>query len=390
MFDTFTIKQTPKLCFGPGTAATLPELAGTFGTNLLVITGKRSFISTQVWQEMTSSLKNDGFSINLAHIENEPTPADINSIVSTCKRKRIDVVIGIGGGSVIDGGKAVSAMLAESKPVETFLEGVGTESPSGNKIPYIAIPTTSGTGSEATSNAVISRTGPTGFKKSLRHDNYVPDIAIVDPELTLSCPIPVTVACGMDCYTQLVEGYLSTNGNPYTDALALDGIHQVAKALQVVITNPENIKARSAMSYGTYLSGIVLANAGLGTIHGFASTIGGYFAIPHGVVCGTLMAEANRATLQKLRNERDNMAALDKYTRLGCTVSSEKGLTDEEYQDAFITSLIELTDKYSINRLGNYGISTDDLENIAANTGNKYNPVQFSKVELCNILKNRL
>ncbi|WP_163335748.1 iron-containing alcohol dehydrogenase [Desulfopila sp. IMCC35008] len=390
MVNTFSIKQTPKLYFGPGTIRSLPSLARTFGTNLLFVTGKKSFTTTTIWQETSSTLQKDGFSTELAHIENEPSPEDINSFVSRYTEKTIDVVIGIGGGSVIDAGKAISAMLEEQQPVELFLEGVGTQSPRGHKIPYIAIPTTSGTGSEATSNAVITRTGPNGFKKSLRHDNYVPDIAVVDPELTLSCPPAITTACGMDCYTQLVEAYLSTNGNPYTDALALDGIQRVSTALPAVIANPEDIEARSAMSYGTYLSGIVLANAGLGTIHGFASTIGGYCAIPHGVVCGTLMAETNKATLQKLRYSHHNEIALDKYTRLGRAVNRQEGLTDEEYQDAFIQNLAEFTDQCGIDRLGNYGLDKGNLETIAARTGNKYNPVQFSKDELCTILKNRL
>lgn len=390
MVNPFSIKQTPNLHFGPGTIRSLPQLVRAFGSSLLFVTGNRSFTSTTTWQEISSVLLQAGISFEQAHIRNEPSPDDINSVVQRYEETTIDAVIGIGGGSVIDAGKAISAMLTEQQPVELFLEGVGTQSPSGRTVPFIAIPTTSGTGSEATSNAVITRTGPNGFKKSLRHDNYVPDIAIVDPELTLSCPPSLTIACGMDCYTQLVEAYLSTNGNPFTDALALDGIQRVSRALPEVITTPEDIEARSAMSYGTYLSGIVLANAGLGTIHGFASTIGGYCTIPHGVVCGTLMAETNGAILKNLRDNPANAVALKKYTRLGRIVYGEEGLTDEEYQDAFIQSLEEFTDQSRIERLGNFGIDASILKTIASETGNKYNPVQFSTDELFTILKNRL
>jgi alcohol dehydrogenase class IV len=280
-------------------------------------------------------------------------------------------------------------MLVENRPVAYFLEGIGIATPTGRKVPFVAVPTTSGTGSEATNNAVISSIGETGFKKSLRHDNYIPDIALIDPTLITSCPRALTVACGMDTFTQLVEAYLSTSGSPFTDTLSIAGIQCVLRSLETTCNDGHNLAARADMAYASYLSGIVLANAGLGTIHGFASAIGGFFAIPHGVVCGTLMAESNRAALMRLRHTGENPAALDKYANLGRMVGGEP-VSDEQAQDLFITYLDALTDKLGVARLGNYGIGENDLDKIVAHSANKDNPARFNESELHEILQARL
>jgi alcohol dehydrogenase len=353
------------------------------------VVGGTSFTSGKEWPELRRTLEDLNFNFTLAHIIAEPSPEDIDTVCSQFRDDTFDAVVAIGGGSVLDAGKAISAMLIEQRPVITFLEGVGTEKPSGKKVPFIAVPTTSGTGSEATSNAVISKVGENGFKKSLRHDNYIPDIALIDPLLTTGCPRSLTVACGMDTFTQLIEAYLSTKGSPIADALALDGIGAVIRSLENVCEDGNHLASRQDMAYASYLSGIVLANSGLGVVHAFASAIGGFFAIPHGIVCGTLMGAANRITLNKLRETGENPAALRKYTLLGQMVAPRNS-SDEQAQDYFISYLDSLTENLGIAGLGKYGIAEDALAKIVAGSGNKNNPALLSENELLEILKLRL
>ncbi len=230
------------------------------------------------------------------------------------------MVIAIGGGSVMDAGKAISAMVLQNDSVMAYLEGVGEgKQHNGLKVPMIAVATTSGTGSEATKNAVLSQVGENGFKKSLRHDNFVPNVAILDPELMVTCPQSVTVASGLDALTQLLGAYVSTKATPLTDALALSGIEHFKEGFMGVCSGlSKDTQMRGHMAYASLMSGIVLANAGLGIVHGFASSVGGYFDIPHGVVCGTLLGEAVKLNIQLMNQDKDRYnEALKKYAKVG-------------------------------------------------------------------------
>ncbi len=390
MIYPFSFKTPSKIIFGAGKLTELENIIVQFGSRPLLVLGNRSFLATDNYESLRKILSKLCIRAQTVHICSEPSPEVIDEIVSTPSFKEVDLVIAIGGGSTIDAGKAISAMLAEGGKVTRFLEGVGTETPSGRKLPFIAIPTTSGTGSETTSNAVISSVGKHGFKKSLRHDNFMPNLALVDPALTLSCPPNLTFACGMDCFTQLVEGYLSTNSSSLTDALALDGVRAIYRSLRVLCGDGSNLSARADLSYAALLSGIVLSNSGLGTVHGFASSIGGRLAIPHGVVCGTLMAPTNALTLKKLRTTAGDHPALAKYTNLGKIFSSEKNKTDLWYQECFIEELERLAADLGIPMLSEYGLTTTDIDDLADKTENKCNPVQLTKEELATILRSRI
>jgi alcohol dehydrogenase class IV len=390
MTSNFHLKLPPQIVFGPGKFTELVNIIPLFGKKPLVVLGHSSFSTTDNYstlKQIFTTLKADFISVR---IDAEPSPEAIDKVVAKKQMTNIDMVIAIGGGSTLDAGKAISSMLMEGGKVARFLEGVGTELPSGKKLPFIAIPTTSGTGSETTSNAVISTVGKDGFKKSLRHDNFIANLALVDPELTLSCPPKITAACGMDCFTQLVEGYLSTAGSRMTDAMALDGIKVVNRSLRRAYTTGEDLAARSDLAYGAMLSGIVLANAGLGTVHGFASAIGGLYPVPHGMVCGTLMAVANKQTLKQLRKTSTDKISLNKYTRLGQVCSKISDKTDSWYQDYFIDRLEQLTDQLNIPTLYEYGMTPTDIDTIVALTSNKNNPVQLNSEELAEILRVRI
>jgi alcohol dehydrogenase class IV len=390
MIYPFSLKLPPQIIFGPGKLAELEHILVRFGSRPLLVIGSRSFSQSAHYRFLQQIFARLDIPVQTVHIGGEPSPAMIDTIVADPASAAIDLVIAIGGGSTLDGGKAIAAMLVEGASVTRFLEGVGTETPSGRKLPFIAIPTTSGTGSEATSNAVISSVGRRGFKNSLRHDNFIPNLALVDPALTLSCPQTLTAACGMDCFTQLVEGYLSTRGSLPTELLALEGIRAIHRSLRLVCADADNLAARTDLSYAALLSGIILSNSGLGTVHGFASAIGGLFTIPHGVVCGTLMAPVNALTLKHLRTAEADHPALAKYRRLGKIFSGETDRAAGWYQDYFIDELDRLATDLGIAKLNEYGVTAADIDSIVAKTGNKYNPAQLTQEELTEILRSRI
>ncbi|MHA1509727.1 MAG: iron-containing alcohol dehydrogenase, partial [Promethearchaeota archaeon] len=283
MVSNFRFASIPNIIFGADKLPKLYDIIPNFGKNVLYVIGGSSLKVSGKWDEITTEMLRRTINFYSISIAGEPTPTLIDETVKKFRQKKLDLIIGIGGGSVIDAGKAISAMIFKNDSIKEYLEGVGDKIHDGKKIPYIAIPTTSGTGSETTKNAVITEVGPEGFKKSLRHDNLIPNYAIVDPKLVESCPPSITAACGMDAFTQLLEAYVSPQSSPVTDALAYSGIKQMKEnIISVYSYKSSDINARSAMAYGSLISGIVLANAGLGIVHGLASSIGGLFNIPHG------------------------------------------------------------------------------------------------------------
>ena len=317
------------------------------------------------------------------------SPELIDSIASDLRASTVDAVVSIGGGSVIDAGKAVSAMLKADGPVMDYLEDVGAKQHSGRKVPFIAIPTTAGTGSEATANAVLSRPGPKGFKKSLRHVNFTPDVAIIDAELMVGCPPGVTAACGMDAFTHLLESYVSIKASPMTDALAESGMAFVRDNLvPACSTRAHDTDTRGAMAYAALMSGITLANAGLGVVHGMASAIGGYCPIPHGVICGNLVGPATRATIQKLFANDPKHPALEKYARAGYLLSGSHFDTIENGCDLLLHTIDTWTRKLELPSLASFGFAQVDVDTIVAESSNKNNPVKFDKEDLRQICRN--
>jgi alcohol dehydrogenase class IV len=390
MVKSFSFSRIPKIIFGNGKISELPGLAKAYGNDILLVTGAHSFIRSKHGEYLLNTFDIAGIQYHIAPINHEPSPEMIDHAVVRCRNLNIRLVVAIGGGSVIDAGKAISAMLDRTELVKEFIEGVGTREHPGSKLPFIAIPTTSGTGSEATNNSVISQIGALGFKRSLRHENFIPDAAIVDPELTLQCPPNITAASGMDCFTQLVEAYVSDQASSFTDILALDGIGKLIKSLPRAWKWGQDIEARTGMSYAALVSGICLANTGLGVVHGFASSIGGLFNIPHGVVCGTLMAPANAITVKKLRKQNSNHLALAKYAELGKLFSEENQKSQDYYIDLFLSKLSEWAETMNIKHLGQYGIKSSDFGQIISLTGNKNNPVKLDKDDLREVLEARL
>lgn len=388
----FSFSGLPKVIFGAGKSGQLVDIIKGFGSKILLITGRRALQANGDLRSLVDRLEALQADFYKEGIVGEPSPDMVNRIVEKYHGQKISAVVALGGGAVLDGGKAISAMLPSGMEVEPFLEGVGDKKHGGEKIPFIALPTTSGTGSEMTSNAVLSKVGPEGYKKSLRHEKFIPDVAVVDPLLTVSCPSHLSASCGMDSYTQLVESYLSTNSSPITEDLAFGAIKRVMTNLPLVSRDGQNIEARAALSYGSMISGITLMNCGLGAVHGFASTIGGKFSVPHGVVCGALMASANRVTLQKLRKTDNRSISLRKYEKLGelCHDGTGSGKSSIFYQDLFISHLDELTESLKIPRLGAFGLGLKDIDRIVSESSYKNNPVPLDKPEMSEILERAL
>lgn len=390
MVSNFNFARIPHLLFGTGKFDKLPSIIHHYGQTVLLVTGSTSFARSPYADKLFEALNNNNIEYFQTRILKEPSPSDIDEVVRLFRWNHISVVISIGGGSVLDAGKAIAAMLPSAEPVKDYLEKVGTKTHDGSKIPFIAIPTTAGTGSETTKNAVISEVGEEGFKRSLRHDNFVPDYAIVDPLLSLKCPADITAASGMDAFTQLLESYVSVKAGPLTDALAMEGLDAIKGSLLSICQDGDNLDARTGMAYASMLSGITLANAGLGVIHGFASSLGGFYDIPHGVVCGTLMGIVNQMNVEKLLAQPEDSEALEKYIQLGRYFITEENKNREYYARAFADYVAELVEQLSIPRLSEFGITADDFDRIIADTGNKNNPVSFTPEDMERVLTERL
>jgi alcohol dehydrogenase class IV len=279
-------------------------------------------------------------------------------------------------------------MLCESEGVINFLEGVGTKSPGGKKLPFAALPTTAGTGSECTKNAVLSSPGPGGFKKSLRHDNYIPDLALIDPLWLADLPRDTAASCGMDAFSQLLESYLSTAASPFSDALALKGLEGFLTSFTPLLKGCATEEDLSAIALGASLSGLTLANAGLGTVHGLAGTLGGLMTIAHGTACGLLMPPVMKETFRRLSEEDPADPALKKAGNLGRLLASKgSDRSGREGLDLLIKQLDTWAELARLPGLKELGVDESLLAEAASAGGNKNNPYHFTEAECLQILK---
>jgi alcohol dehydrogenase class IV len=400
-----SIAAVPQLIQGAGSLLKLPEWLVSQGfASIILCTGGKSFDESHVKKDLSDLFKAHKIKYKRFIISGEPSPEIVDSITYSTALECYDCVVGIGGGSVMDAAKAVAAMIPvirrvgieSTKPVSVYdyLEGVGTKKPGADRLGLVTIPTTSGTGSEATKNAVISRIdeGKGGFKQSLRHDNYVPDLAILDAELIRSCPQEITASSGMDAVTQLLESYVSILSNPFTDALAEDGLIRAGKSLMTVYEDGQNIQARSEMAYAAYLSGITLANANLGVVHGAAGLLGGIRSIPHGVACGTLLAESTKTIIERLISDFDeNNQALLKYSKAGYLLNVDKKYKNVKYGvTLLLDTLFKWQEDLKLPCLKEYGFTQEELLILAEKTDLKKTPVNLSVNEIRQIFTARL
>lgn len=393
MIDSFQFSSLPDIIFGKGKRNELAAAVNSRGNRVLLLTGSSSIHNSGHGDEIVSGLKAANLEMEHEIIAHEPSPSQIDQIVERYRRSGIEVVVAVGGGSVMDAGKAVSAMIPVEGSIREYLEGVGEKKHPGHKIPFIAMPTTSGTGSEMTKNAVISEVGEEGFKKSLRHDNFIPELAIIDPEMMLSCPAKLTAASGMDAFSQLLESYLSSRANAMTDALALQGLKQIKKyLLRAFLEGEQNLEARSGMALAALFSGITLAHAGLGLVHGFASPLGGFYHIPHGVACGSLMAPVFAKTIDNLLDDQDHQdhPAIKKLIIVSKVFADFKYKQDMEYLQAFKEKLMHITILLEVPLLSEYGLKEEDVQKVVEHTSHKFHPVMLTDQQMADALKARI
>ena len=397
MIHPFSIARLPQIIFGEGHITQVPTHVAHYGQRVLLITGKHSFQQTTHWSDLQQALHDKQITWEHFTVSGEPSPQLVDQAVQQFFHVNIDVVLGIGGGSVLDAAKAIAGLLPFGNSVMDHLEGVGKDIPyQGPAIPFIAVPTTAGTGSEATKNAVLSIQGEHGFKKSFRHDTLMPQIAVIDPTLLSSCPPALIAADGMDAFTQLLESYVSTRANPITDALAVSGITAFKQGFFAVWENKDAHAAhigRSQLAYASLLSGINLAQTGLGSVHGLASPLGAYFPCPHGVVCGTLVAEATDINITALQARAPKSVALDKYAHIGRLLVNDPHLNHQTALAQIVNILKEWTNHLKLPKLSTYGMQTQDIDKVVANSRGssmKTNPVVLTDEEIRELVMRRL
>lgn len=374
----FEFATAQQVIFGPGQAARLPALVDAFGQRLLLVTG--------------ASGRGAGGLKPVLHLQvaTEPTFDLVRAQVAAARRAACDVVVAVGGGSVIDAGKALAMLLANSGDPLDYAEVIGEGRPVLHpSIPFLAVPTTAGTGSEATRNAVLGSPAH-GAKVSLRSPLMVPRVALVDPELALDLPPAPTAATGMDALAQLIEPFVSCRANALVDALCRDGIPRVSRALPAVFADGRNLAARSDMALGALYSGMALANAGLGAVHGFAAAIGGAFPAPHGAVCARLLPGVFVANVQGLEMTGEAVSKGWKFDEVARLLTGHAAATAEEGG----RWLADLCDALHIPRLRAYGITADHVPGLVKKaqqaSSMKGNPVVLPEAALGAILTEAL
>jgi alcohol dehydrogenase class IV len=375
----FEFATAARILVGQGRAAELPQVLAGLGSRVLVCTGADP-------ARHAGLLAGLGPPATRFSVGGEPT-VDLARAGATAAREHgADVVAAIGGGSVIDTGKAVAMLLGNGGDPLDYLEVVG----SGRKItkpsaPFVAVPTTAGTGAEVTANAVLAAPAH-GLKASLRSPLMIPAVALVDPELTVSCPPPVTAASGMDALTQCLEPYVSVRANPLTDGLAREGLRRAAAGLREAFADGTDLAARTDMAMCSLLGGMALANAKLGAVHGLAGVIGGTAAVPHGVACAALLAPVIETNVRVLRSAPAGQPALDRYTEIAGVLTGNPAAAVED-GFAWIRDTVGFLE---IPRLAAFGLSLQDVDDVAAKAAGSSsmqgNPVVLSHEDLRTIL----
>lgn len=382
----FEFATAGRIVFGPGTRREAGPIARDVGARALVVTGS----TPGRVEPLLRVLSEHGVEAVIFPVAGEPRVDTVRDGTDVGRSERCDQVIACGGGAAIDAGKAIAAMLTNPGELLDYLEIVGrgqelTRSPA----PFMAIPTTAGTGSEVTCNSVLAAPEHR-VKVSLRSPLMLPRVALVDPELTYDLPPAVTATTGMDALTQLIEPFVSTRANPMTDGLCTEGMKRVARSLPRAVEDGWDEAAREDMAVASLFGGLALANAGLGAVHGLAGPLGGIHPVPHGAVCAALLPPVVEANLRALHSRAPQSEALDRYRRIAILLTGREGAAAEDA----VQWLRDLAAELRIPPLGSYGVPLDvaaELAEKAARASSmKANPITLTPRELAGIFESAL
>ena len=378
----FQFATAGRVIFGSGTSAELPALLRDLGRRVCCVTGAHP----ERVRAVVDPVRADALAWQTWSIDGEPTLDVVRDGARALRAHGSDVVLAIGGGSVIDAGKAVAALATNAGDPLEYLEVVGQGRPLPHPpLPIVAVPTTGGTGAEVTGNAVLG-VPERGVKVSLRSPLLLPRVAVVDPALAVGAPVALTASTGLDALTQLVEAYVSVRATPMTDPLCLDGIRMASRALPAACADASDGPAREGMALASLFSGIALANAGLGAVHGCAAAIGGRFHAPHGAVCAALLPHVCAANLGALAVRAASSPVIGRYGAVAQALTGDRRASATDGIDA----MRALVRAGGLPGLGAYGIGTDDLDALvrAASRASsmRANPIPLTDAELRDVL----
>ena len=371
----FEFATAGRIIAGAGRVADLPEVLAGLGSRVLVCTGANR-------ARHAGLLAGVGLPAAVLQVAGEPTVGLARAGVAAAREHGADVVAAIGGGSVIDAGKAVAMLLGNGGDPLDYLEVIGSgRAINQAAVPCVAVPTTAGTGAEVTANAVLAVPGHR-LKASLRSPLMIPRVALVDPELTVSCPPPVTAASGLDALTQCLEPFVSVRATPLTDGLAREGLRRAATGLRAAHADGGDLAARTDMAMCALLGGMALANAKLGAVHGLAGVIGGTADVPHGMACAALLAPVIEANVRALRSVAPGSSVLDRYAEAAQLLTGKPGASVEDGL-AWIGETVSLL---GVSGLAAFGLGPGEADGIAAkaamSSSMQGNPVPLSHDEL--------
>ena len=378
----FKFATTTHIIFGSGTIRDVAPLAAEMGKRAFVVTGQ----SLERAEPLLEKLNKQGIEYATFSVAGEPTTTIAKQGVEKARRAKSDLVIGIGGGSALDTGKVIAAMLTNTGELEDYLEVVGHGKPlTQSPVPYIAIPTTAGTGAEVTQNAVLS-VPEYQVKVSLRGPLISPRLAVVDPVLTHSMPPSITASTGLDAMTQLMEAYVSNKANPLTDGICREGLKRAGRSLLQAYEDGSNSTAREDMALASLFSGLALANAKLGAVHGLAGPLGGMISAPHGTICARLLPYVMEANVQALQNREPGSPALARYGEIAQLLN---GITAKTIDGVEWVRNICLALK--VPPLSEFGLKEQDFPTVVAksqkSSSMKGNPIPLTDDKLMAILK---